>query len=290
MPLLEPHLLITYQQWLNTTPDNQAASTAHLYYRIAINFLNYFASTHARYLNDINAETITLFLHVRKGHRPYSSASVRVREAALERFFLWSYSNGFIRENPMVSYRRGKITPKRLDVAAADTDSPFVSTALPSANLNAPTRLLGLTSHEQKRLRSHAVAAEDMWAIRNRCVVTLLLASGLGIEELVGLTNQDVQLPAGYLEVRNAHQKARRVYVDVDLCRQDYENWLALHPLNTQPAFCVFITRRLTPLSVRLVYHIVSQYLTAAGIRKKKTEWVLTSCDKPPFSMRSKKV
>lgn len=171
----------------------------------------------------------------------------------------------------MVSYRRGKITAKRLDVTAADTDPPFVSTALPSANLNALAhlRLIGLTSHEQKRLRSHPVTAEDMWAIRNRCVVTLLLASGLGIEELMGLTNQDVQLSAGYLEVRSEHPKARRVYVDVDLCRQDYESWLALHPLNTQPAFFVFITRRLTPLSVRLVYHIVSQYLTAAGIRKK---------------------
>lgn len=253
MPILNTKLITDYKNWLKEGLPGLSTATHGLYFRIARNLLNYLESHGLSYLNDINIEILTQFIHVRQGHPPYSFASVKVREAALELFFSWVYYKGLARENAMVSYRRSKIVPKQF---------PLSEATLKVRDLTV------LSASEQKTLLCHPTPPNFL-NIRDRFIVTFLLASGLTGEELLNLSNKDVDVEKSYVEVWGINKEKRRVNFNTEICRKDYEAWLEIHPLATQEIFPLFINTRLAPLNARALHRAISQYLVTAGITKR---------------------
>ena len=251
---MNPHIttLKTYQAWQLKQP-NYSASTFAIYFKITFNFLNRMGNQGLGRLNDVNAEKVMEFIHFRKGHPPYSPASVKVRTAALHLFFSWALSQRLVRDNPVVLYKRSRITSKEIPLKSA----------LPKTR-----DLIFLNNKEQKMVLHHPIS-KDFLDIRNRSIITLLLASGLFIEELISLSNKELCLKQGSIEIKGLNRKERKVYLNVALCEVDYKNWLKIHPLKACDNFPLFITRKLKPLSIRALYNIVSQYLHSVGIQKK---------------------
>ena len=242
----------SYQAWQLKQP-NYSGSTVTLYFKITVSFLNIIEKQGLGRLNDVNAEKVMEFIHFRKGHPPYSSASVKVRTAALHLFFSWALNQRLVWDNPVVLYKRSRITSKEI----------------PLKSVQPKTRdLVFLNAKEQKTILRYPVS-KNFLAIRNRSIVTLLLASGLFIEEFISLSNKDLCLKQGSIEIKGLNRKERKVDLNLALCEVDYKNWLKIHPLKVRNNFSLFITRKLKPLSTRALYNIVSQYLHSVGLQKK---------------------
>ncbi len=251
MRILNKSTIISYQNW-HKNHSQYATSTSSLYFRITLNFLHYLESRNISYLNSVNADKIKEFICFRKGRPPYSPASVKVRESALHLFFSWAVSKKLARENPVVLHKRLKIISKKI---------PLINTSVKMRNL------ISLNANEQKILLNHSVD-DNFFAVRNRCIVTFLLASGLFTEELIKLSIKNVHLRESYIEIKG-NKRTRKVYFDAKLCRKDYKKWLGMHPLKGQSTSPLFVTLNCKPLSGRALYNIISEYLQSIEISKK---------------------
>ena len=245
-------ILSSYHAW-QKRQVHRSGSTFTLYLGITQNFLRYLENQDKGYLNDVDAYMVREFVCFRKGHPPYSPASVKVREAALHLFFSWAYSQKLVRDNPVVGHKRSKIMSKEI---------PF------KKKQEKIRELPFLTLSEQEKIQNYPVS-DDFLEIRNHCLVLLFLASGLGIPAMLALENTAVHIKKGIIEKKDRGTKKRKVIVDAALFEKSYKNWLNMHPLKKQPSFPLCVTVRGKTLSRRALYNSISGHLEKIGIKKK---------------------
>lgn len=104
---------------------------------------------------------------------------------------------------------------------------------------------------------------------RDRAVIAVLLASGLRVSELIGLTRNQVSLRTGEFSVTGKGGKVRPVFLS-ESARIALADYIAARN-DTNPA--IFIRHRggqdaKQPLSARTVQRLLTRYARAAGITK----------------------
>lgn len=138
---------------------------------------------------------------------------------------------------------------------------PAFSLASPPIQLETPRVL---DADEIKRLRA---ACKD--EVRDTAIIELLLQTGIRLSELVGITAEDVHLPAAKGEMGSVHiaPEAGAIERTVPLNSKVSEAlraFMAIRPPTTEPG--LFVTRRGTPLGARGFQALVDRYLRLAGI------------------------
>jgi len=249
-------MLSKYQGWLHQL-DHLSPNTKTIYLRQINNLLAYLIAFDILRLNDISQKRLYQFIHQYQ-QKTYSKTWVRVKVASLQLFFRWAYENKYCREQPMVTYKKNKIA--HVPLTAGEDEQP-------------DERII-LTNKEQQRLTRYlaTVDKEDVLAIRNRCIILLILATGLFAAELVALFTDDLSLKSGYIIVRNNTNRIRKINVDINLCRNSCKEWLSKRNelLGNDKQPFLFITQHLQPISLRSLYNIVADTLLHAGIIKKR--------------------
>ena len=171
------------------------------------------------------------------GRQRAPGAVNRVR-ASLRAFFGWLCDTGQIRANPAASLRVRSL-PQRL---------PRV-----------------LSRGEQRRLLSVLRGHEDPLAFRDRVMVEMLLATGIRVGELVGLTVQAVDVAARTATIRTkggAHQ-VRHIRRDVAKLLRRYLRWRLGSPNGSS---ALFVSAAGQAIGVRHFQRRLKQWLGQADI------------------------
>lgn len=241
-----------YQIWL-TEKTTFAEKTIASYLRIAKNFLFYLESLNLLRLNDVDDSLIMQFSHFTFDKRPYAPAFINVRLAALNCFFTWAYEERYCRENPLLSYKKSKIVPKSIKKLVIESTSSTII----------------LNSTEQALLFNYEVDPNFI-EIRNKCIAVLILASGLFIDEVITLPLDALSLRQGCINVFDEKNHERKVPINLDICRSACQVWLkARKSILASIEFpSLFFTRQIKPLTRRMLYKIVSEYMLKANIQK----------------------
>jgi integrase/recombinase XerD len=127
-----------------------------------------------------------------------------------------------------------------------------------------------LSIHEVQRLLQ-TIDLSLPHAIRNRAIVETLYACGLRVSELTGLQLTNLFLDAGFIKVTGKNNKERLVPISLDATNyilqycQHERNQLNIHSSHQNT---LFLNRRGKPLSRVMVFYIVRDAASAAGITK----------------------
>ena len=227
------------------------------YLRIVKNFLFYLDSFNVHNLNEVNTDLLIAFLQMRK-NKPYSTSYINLRLAALSMFFNWAYTKRYCTQNPIIVYKRSKIDTKRLidDEVSREIPSPV------------------LLSLDEQQIIFNAKADESFASIRNKCIVELILASGLYAEEVTHLTLESLHLKEGYIDIPGEDEQSRRTPLQLLICKESCSKWLKMRrELLLDKAAdlpLLFFTQQLTPLTKRMLYKITSQMMNSLNIDKKR--------------------
>ena len=213
-------------------------------------------------LNDVNLDLIFKFFRFRKDKK-YSANSIEYRKSVIYLFFQWAYTNAHCRRNLIIEHRKIKLNQKAV---LYKKEPPF----LIAKDL--------LSQEEQNKILNFKIDNNNFIAIRNKCIVLLILASALYAEEVIDLLKTSLNLDDGFLDVINEETKKRRIRLDLSLCGQSCSNWLSIRNiLLTEKAkkdcpelfFTINnpipLTKRITK---RMLHKITSQFLRAMGIDK----------------------
>lgn len=246
-------ILQQFNNWIEQT--NYSRKVKINYISIIKNLFVYLESFSIDSLNDVNIDLVLKFLQSRK-NRGYAANFVQYRKSVLHLFFQWAYTNNYCRNNFIIEQRKSELNKK------ASLHEKKRST-LVVKNL--------LTQEEQDRILDFKVDDKDSVSVRNKCMVLLILASALYAEEIITLQKTALNLSAGLLNITNEDKKARIVQLDLNLCNQACSDWLAArNNLLKEKTNCseLFFTRKLAPLTKRMLYKLVSEFLQTAGIVK----------------------
>lgn len=107
--------------------------------------------------------------------------------------------------------------------------------------------------------------------LRNRAIIETLYGSGLRVSELVGLTLSRMRLDEAFIRVEGKGRKERLVPlspVAVDLIDKwlEQRSWLNIKP---EASDILFLNRRGAQLTRVMVFYIIREAASLAGIRKK---------------------
>lgn len=246
-------ILGRFKGWLAKN-GGYSAGSVDIYLRLIKNFFAFLDAFNITCLKDISPELLLQFVSTKGDGVAYAEAHVRLRWAILHVFFLWAKQMRYCYNNPVTEYRKNKLDARRLPIKKAETlDSTVIILSIP----------------EQQKILGHRMD-ENFSSIRNKCIVTLLLASGLFAEEIIRLPMEALNLKQGYLVVTNESQRPRYVYLDLTLCRSSLMNWLAERgrAYNPHKQSFLFLTQQGLPLTKRFLYKTVSGYLQKIGISK----------------------
>jgi site-specific recombinase XerD len=118
----------------------------------------------------------------------------------------------------------------------------------------------------EKEVNAAQTKAEKRQAIRDRCIVVVLLNTGLRVSELCALELVDVVIRdrSGEVRVRQGKgSKARTVAVNKD-ARAELDEWLAVRPKTDNQG--LFINKYGEPVSVRIVQRMIEEMGRRAGV------------------------
>lgn len=249
-------ICLAFKDWM-LEKGGHAELTQYFYLRIIHSFLNYLENFNVLRLNDVDPDFLSQFIQFRN-NTLYSASSIKSRVAALDLFFSWAYQKRYCLQNPVLSYKKAKIKSKPLEEKAPKSDQPV------------PTSIL---SFKEQQILANLKVGSDFLEIRDKSIVLLLLASGLFAEEMRTLSWHDFHLEKGYLDVRGKNKRERRVNIQLALCQKIIKQWLKVRAQilagNEHPM--LFFTQTLRPLSKRVLYRIVSEYMAKAGIHRNPT-------------------
>lgn len=249
-----------FKKWLETK-SIYADYTISTYTRWINYFLSYCEDFNITKLNDVDNGLIYKFTSKRLDKKtgkilPYAKNYTKSRIAALEVFFSWAYENGYCRENPITRYKKWSM--KTRTIASIEGRKPSVMA------------LDVLSPKEQKQLLQ-VKTMRDFSLVRDKCIVLLILASAIFAEELISLPTSALYLKKGYLRVGSEGKRLRKASIDIALCEQACNDWLAVRDevLGNDDFPLLFFSTNLLPLSKRMLYKIVSEFLTLVNIAKK---------------------
>jgi site-specific recombinase XerD len=249
------NILHLFQQWLVVTHPF-AEPTLESYTSIIKNFLAYALAFHRCSLNDLDQDFLHAFIFMKSDGTPYAPASVKVRIAALGLFFGWAFNSHYARQDLIVMYKKARIRSKPL------TGKPGkLTTALTIFSVAEQQALLSLKTDD------------SFTAIRTRCLITLILATALFIEEVVNLQESALQLDKGYVEISDNNKRARRIDLANTFCKEASDAWLKIRAQTIGAkgkTSLAFFTPDLMPLNRHILYRNITEYLRQAGIEKDK--------------------
>ncbi len=146
----------------------------------------------------------------------------------------------------------------------------------PTANIDTPKRKKSLPkflSLEEAQALLHAVVSDTESSLRERdfAIITLFLNCGMRVSELVGINVQDLDPDLRSLRVLGKGNKERIIYLN-EACREALRGYLAIRlgePCKTATDRALFLSNRLTRLSIQGVQVTVQKYLKRAGLESK---------------------
>ena len=237
-----------FKKWLLTRLPAQNSQQKYIW--IINNFLSFLEKLDIFNLKDVSKDLLLKFV-ISKRSQQYKPSYIRLRFAALNLFFLWAQDKKYCYENLVVSYRKTVLDTRNRGGKKITLIQDSISVLSPC---------------EQQIILNTNVHNEFV-SIRNKCIISLILATGLFAEELLRLPLANFHLKQGIIKIDNVDVRSRNVKIDLLLCKKSCNDWLrARKNANSSLLFC---TEQGTPISMRLLYNIVSQYLITAGIHKK---------------------
>jgi len=205
-------------------------------------------------LDDADKDCLLKFVKSNGAHE-YATSYVNLRLSALRTFYAWAYKNRLCSSNLILEYKKSKINHIALPVDENEEDSDDSITVL---------------SPEEHEILLNLKPAQEFTAIRNKCIVNLILDTALYAEELINLQITSLDIKNGYIDIVDTNRE-RRVGVST-VCLQNCIDWLKVResilPHNINCLF-LFFTKSFERLTKRRLHTIISQYLINAGIAKK---------------------
>ncbi len=132
-------------------------------------------------------------------------------------------------------------------------DSPSIKKSLPKF----------LTLEEALELLN---TVQGEFATRDYCILTLFLNCGMRLSELVGINISDIKDDT--VRILGKGNKERIIYLN-DACKTTIENYLLTRmklPIKSESKDALFISKRGTRLSARMVEVLVEKHLKSAGL------------------------
>lgn len=146
----------------------------------------------------------------------------------------------------------------------------------PAANIESPKKKQSLPKHlslDESMALLNAVKsdAESKTRLRDFCIITLFLNTGMRLSELVGISFQDIDSELRSLRVLGKGNKERVIYLN-DACKvaiSDYLPERSALKTNNPTENALFVSSRGNRISVKTVQWLVGKYLKAAGLEYK---------------------
>lgn len=243
-------LFLLFHGWLKN--QEYSYNTKETYLQVCKKFLLYLDGFDVLNIKDVNKELLLRFLTLR-GDKPYAQNYISMRQSALNVFYAWAYNNKYCQINPMLDYRKSKISTK-----------PY-----PKKVTENPDEITILTPEEQQVLLNVATS-DNFITTRNKCIISIILAAALYAEEVINLLINDTDLEQGYVDIRNKKNKKRRVLINLRACKLACQDWLGVraNTLRNRKSNLLFFTDDIRPITKRTLYRIVSKAMIDGGIDK----------------------
>lgn len=221
--------------------DNHIDPDSDEFFEIDISEIN------VEYIKGITAERIYDFLlytgNVRKN---MWSSKARKLSAIKALFKFMSVKRGYLEENP-----------------AANIESPKRKKTLPKFLSLEESRLLLDTVRNDVHSKSR---------LRDLCIITLFLNCGMRLNELVGISLDDLDRELMHVRVLGKGNKERIIYLN-DACKKVVADYLIQIRLNEQnkyiPDKALFLSNRNSRITDKMVQKVVYKYLDMSGLGSK---------------------
>ena len=176
-----------------------------------------------------------------------SARTLRRKVQAVRSFYKWLMRNGTVVVNPAASVELARI-PKRLpQLVREDSVDSLLDSKIDDA---------------------------DFEQVRNRLIVMMLYETGMRRAELIGLLDKNVDTAKGELKVHGKRDKDRIIPFGTELA--DWiEKYRSLRDDQALAGEHFFVRESGEPLYPMLVYRIVREALTEAGVTSKRSPHVL---------------
>ena len=176
-----------------------------------------------------------------------SARTLRRKVQAVRSFYKWLMRNGTVVVNPAASVELARV-PKRLpQLVREDSVDSLLDSKIDDA---------------------------DFEQVRNRLIVMMLYETGMRRAELIGLLDKNVDTAKGELKVHGKRDKDRIIPFGTELA--DWiEKYRSLREDQALAGEHFFVRESGEPLYPMLVYRIVREALTEAGVTSKRSPHVL---------------
>lgn len=203
-------------------------------------------SVDLEYLKGVTTEQIYDFLLYTDSERDNQTAAKARKLAAIRALYKFFVNKrGYMEDSP-----------------AANIDSPKKKKALPK-----------FLSLEEARDLLAAVAGDVESPNRERdfCMITLFLNCGMRVGELVGINLQDIDPELRSVRVLGKGNKERIIYLN-EACRESLRSYLSIRRSERYVKCAdraLFVTNRMSRISIQAVQVTVQKYLKMAGLESK---------------------
>lgn len=232
--------LRTFFRYLLCEGDNEVLHDPEKFRAVTVD------SVDLDFLRDVTTDQIYDFLLYADSERENQTSAKARKLAAIRSLYKFLVNKrGYLTDNP-----------------AANIDSPKKKKTLPK-----------FLSLEEARALLTAVRDDTESPNRERdfCIITLFLNCGMRVGELVGIDLQDIDPTLRSLRVLGKGNKERIIYLN-EACRESLQVYLAIRK-SEKYAKCfdraLFVTNRMTRISIQGVQVTVQKYLKLAGLESK---------------------
>jgi site-specific recombinase XerD len=192
-------------------------------------------------LIDATPDWAVLYVQSLFEERKLSASSVRRRVASLRRFYSFLQGSEYRRDNPALA-----LAPAYGLYRGGGT----------------------LSAGDVAKMRAARVNLGDEWlATRDRATIELLCSSGVRVSELVGLNVEDVDRNGRTLRIRGKGNMVRVVRVR-STAVVALDRWFEVRPRPRLQSGALFISKRGSRLTTRLIQYTLAAVRRAAGIRQ----------------------
>jgi integrase/recombinase XerD len=197
-----------------------------------------------------------LWQHVRwlRTERRLGEASIKRRLATLRMFFRWLESRGAVATSIFHRLALGIRLPKRLPRALDELDLRRLLQAAERPGCGA-----GLGEHDAQLMQA---------------AISVLVATGLRVSELVSIRRADVSLSDASVLVRGKGNRERRVYLSSGAAVQAMDDFMAAQP-QTEGSDWLFTTPTRKPVSPQYVRTRLRSIAKAGGVSRQVTPHML---------------
>lgn len=202
----------------------------------ALDLSQFFTFLGHRRLDDITALEIRRFVaHLSMDHKARRTIARKV--SCLRSFFRFCCREGTLEHNP-----------------AQAVPTPRLEHRLPSF------------LDEQQVVRLLETPPRDNWqGLRDRALLEVLYSTGMRVSELAGLNQQDFDDISGTVVVRGKGKKERLCPVG-ETAMKTVRAYMAARPKKLHVPYAIFVSQKLTRLTVRQIDRLVARYVRLAGL------------------------